>query len=144
MHSKLIKLLTDCANDSAHDLLHGRDPSSYADKLLKHAELVTWHQDGELRALVAFYANDAESGIAFVTMVAVDPEHRRSGIASTLLTAALSIMSSRGYRKCRLEVTADNVRALHLYLSMGFSEISRNGQSLTLETNLEIATPASK
>ena len=140
MRRQITKLLADCANDRDGDLLRGRNLAAYVEKLLSQAELLAWHRDGELGALVAFYANDPEGELAFITMIAVSPGYRGKGLGRDLLASSLSIMSARGFRKCRLEVAPENVRAVGLYLSLGFTEVSRSEQALVLEVTLRTAS----
>lgn len=139
MRGEIIKLLADCADASGGDLLHGRDPHAYVEKILKSAEVLTWHQGGSLRALVAFYANDPEGKLAFVTLLAVGPDHQGKGVARSMLTSCLSIVSTRGFRKCRLEVAIGNERALRFYNSLGFIEVTRNQRVFILEMDLKAA-----
>ncbi|MBR1390173.1 MAG: ribosomal protein S18-alanine N-acetyltransferase [Lachnospiraceae bacterium] len=55
-----------------------------------------------------------------VTNVAVHPEHRRKGIARTLLEKLLTSAGDRGAAHMILEVRQSNQAAIRLYESMGF------------------------
>lgn len=56
-----------------------------------------------------------------VNNLAVLPEHRRSGVASALLTRALADAAARGATRATLEVRASNEPALRLYERFGFA-----------------------
>ena len=56
--------------------------------------------------------------------IAVRPDHRRRGLARSLLTAALADAAGSGADRM-LEVSADNPGALAFYAAAGFTEIDR-------------------
>ena len=55
-----------------------------------------------------------------ITVVAVDPEHRRRGLGRTLLDALLQRSRAAGACQATLEVASDNTAALGLYSDQGF------------------------
>lgn len=61
----------------------------------------------------------------------------RCGIGSRLLTALLEAARQRGSNKIGLYVNADNVSALNIYLSAGFSVIDSQGGQYYMERVLE-------
>ena len=50
----------------------------------------------------------------------VHPEHRRKGVASSLMDTAFGLLEEKGYKKITLEVGVTNHVAQKLYLSKGF------------------------
>jgi ribosomal-protein-alanine N-acetyltransferase len=62
----------------------------------------------------------AIAGEAEVLTLAVEPAHRRRGVARDLLQAGLDLAILAGAETCFLEVAADNVAALGLYRAAGF------------------------
>jgi len=52
--------------------------------------------------------------------LAVHEAHRREGIATTLLTQAISVLEGQGVRAVKLEVRETNDSAIDLYQSEGF------------------------
>jgi len=60
---------------------------------------------------------------AYLELIAVDPQHQRSGIGSALLTDAREIAKSRGIHRIELDVIGINEGARHFYSSQGFSEL---------------------
>lgn len=61
---------------------------------------------------------------AHVVTLAVDPAHRRHGIARRLMDALIYEAKQRGATRVTLEVRVHNTPAQNLYLSMGFRTIA--------------------
>ncbi|MFC0336577.1 ribosomal-protein-alanine N-acetyltransferase [Kushneria avicenniae] len=68
-------------------------------------------------AVIAFGPFDLE-----LEMIAVDPQHRRSGLAGRLIEAMIDEGSGRGMERVLLEVRASNEAARALYARHGFAE----------------------
>ncbi|BCI61622.1 ribosomal protein S18-alanine N-acetyltransferase [Solibaculum mannosilyticum] len=60
-----------------------------------------------------------------IANVAVFPEARRLGVASSLLRAAVDYAHSHGICRMTLEVRPSNIPALKLYEAFGFVEVGR-------------------
>jgi ribosomal-protein-alanine N-acetyltransferase len=69
----------------------------------------------------------AIAGEAEVLTLAVEPSHRRRGVARALLRAGLTQAAASGAEEVFLEVAADNVAALALYRAEGFREAGHRG-----------------
>ncbi|WP_205475273.1 ribosomal protein S18-alanine N-acetyltransferase [Nocardioides sp. SYSU D00038] len=63
--------------------------------------------------------------IAELQRIAVDPAHRRRGLATALLDAALTRARAEGADRLLLEVREDNAAALSFYGARGFVEVDR-------------------
>ncbi|MFC7492861.1 MULTISPECIES: GNAT family N-acetyltransferase [unclassified Nocardioides] len=63
--------------------------------------------------------------IAELQRIAVDPAHRRHGLASALLDAVLAAARAGGADRLLLEVREDNAGALAFYAARGFVEVDR-------------------
>ena len=61
---------------------------------------------------------------AEVLTLAVDPAHRRRGLARRLLDHALEALRQRGTISCFLEVAIDNQAARGLYAGAGFTQVA--------------------
>lgn len=57
---------------------------------------------------------------AEILTLAVHPDHRRQGLARTLLTGARTLLGPYGVDRLLLDVAADNTGAISFYESMGF------------------------
>ena len=60
---------------------------------------------------------------AYIELIATDPDHRRSGIGSALLTDARDISKSLGINRIELDVIASNEGARQFYSREGFLEL---------------------
>jgi len=69
----------------------------------------------------------AIAGEAEVLTLAVEPSHRRQGVARALLEAALDLAAAAEAETCFLEVAADNAAALALYRAAGFEQAGHRG-----------------
>ena len=67
----------------------------------------------------------AIAGEAEVLTLAVEPTHRRQGVARALLEAGLAQAVVMGAEEVFLEVAADNPAALALYRQAGFEQAGR-------------------
>jgi len=74
---------------------------------------------------VGFIGVDEIAGEAFVDDLAVSPEHRRRGIASTLIARAEAGAILRGCVKIHLECRESNEAALRLYETRGYRRVGR-------------------
>lgn len=60
------------------------------------------------------------SGAGSIQNIGVVPGHRGLGLGSVLIARALRGFAEQNLARATLEVTADNVRAVHLYQRLGF------------------------
>jgi len=94
--------------------------------LLPPVKGYVWVEDGKIVGNINLIPVRIEHQRAFlIANVAVHPDHRRRGIASTLTEAALALAESRGIRRTALQVDADNLEAQSLYRPYGFIEKAR-------------------
>lgn len=76
-------------------------------------------------ALVGYAAVSLVADVAELQRIAVDPGHRRSGVATGLLAAVVDLARTAGLDRLLLEVREDNAGALAFYVDRGFVEIDR-------------------
>jgi ribosomal-protein-alanine N-acetyltransferase len=69
----------------------------------------------------------AIAGEAEVLTLAVEPSHRRCGVARALLQAGLAQAAAAGAETAFLEVAADNAGAVSLYREAGFEQVGHRG-----------------
>ena len=60
----------------------------------------------------------------FLMDFAIDPQKQGKGLSKKLLHRMIFKLRQKGYKKMRLAVTRDNIKAFNLYKSMGFKGIS--------------------
>jgi len=71
---------------------------------------------------VAFVTCEVLGKTGWISQVAVVQEHRRSGLAHTLLIQALARFQKAGCTEAALHVNANNARAAAVFLDVGFSQ----------------------
>jgi mycothiol synthase len=79
-------------------------------------------RDGE--TLVGYCWLKIEAGIGEFYVVGVDPDRQGEGLGRHLMAAGFARLAARGIRTAGLYVDADNVAAVGLYRSLGFSDHS--------------------
>jgi [ribosomal protein S18]-alanine N-acetyltransferase len=70
----------------------------------------------------------AVAEVSELQRIAVDPAHRRSGLATRLLEEVIVIARREGADRLLLEVREDNAGALAFYAARGFTEIDRRAR----------------
>ena len=95
-------------------------PQEFSD--LMNQTGVFWGVDHEKRG---FIMARAVGGEAEILTLAVDPDHRRQGVARDLVNNVLHTCPMLEARHLFLEVAADNDAASHLYEGLGFIEVGR-------------------
>jgi ribosomal protein S18 acetylase RimI-like enzyme len=65
----------------------------------------------------------------YVSRVGVDPAMRGRGFGREIVEAAIDKARKEGFERVRLDVCADNHRAIHLYESMGFEVVARSASA---------------
>lgn len=117
------QLLTDLIYQQ-NSLLNGsliKQPvDEYVEKIMRNANIITHSIQGQLAGFIAYYCNDPQRGLAFLTMLCVAPEHRGKGIGSNLISYSICDIKSKGFKRYELEVNENNLPALQLYKNAGF------------------------
>ncbi len=108
---------------------------AYAEKLVRVGRRYEAWAEGQLVGLVAGYLDDPAAG--FISSVSVIPSWKRKGIGNALLAAFITHACVAGIRTVRLEVYRENDAALRLYRTLGFSEVNRSGDTLTMFMELD-------
>jgi len=94
--------------------------SMFASELAKPSSICLGAFDLETDELAGYLVISRYVDAWHVMNVAVAPEHRRQGIATTLLERLFELTAGRGHRGYTLEVRVSNVGAVALYGRLGF------------------------
>ena len=68
-------------------------------------------------------SQSTDDGETDVMNVAVHPDHRRKGIAESLIDTLIAELKNRGGHALMLEVRASNAPAIALYEKLGFTQV---------------------
>ena len=96
--------------------------SMFAGELAKPSSISLGAFDPETDELVGYLIISRYVDAWHVMNVAVDPSHRRRGIATRLLERLFELTKSDGRRGYTLEVRVSNEGAITLYESLGFEQ----------------------
>ena len=92
-----------------------------AEKWHAHAEFCTCRDEGlRLVGLIVFYANQPETGLAYIPHVYVSKGFRGRSLFSKMLSYIKNEIRPKGFSVIRLEVNADNYSAQKAYVRNGF------------------------
>jgi [ribosomal protein S18]-alanine N-acetyltransferase len=94
--------------------------SMFAGELTKPSSICLGAFDGETKALLGYLIISRYVDAWHVMNVAVAPEHRRRGIAGSLLERLFELTAGDGRRGYTLEVRVSNISAIKLYERAGF------------------------
>lgn len=114
-----------CARLHALAFAHGWSALDFEGLIAAPAAFGDAALDGRSGALLGFVLSRGAAGEAEVLTVAVDPAHRRRGIARRLLARHLDRLAAAGIGTLFLEVEAANAAARALYAATGFAEVGR-------------------
>ena len=120
MNEKITALLEDL-NSLHNKRLLEIDIDCYVEKIIKNAAILCHFDRGNLEAFIAYYCNDPQKETSYLTMLAVSPQAQRKGLGRRLLQFVIENLKSTGFRHLWLEVLKDNVKAIQLYESAGFT-----------------------
>jgi len=98
----------------------------YSQKLANDAENIFLTANGMPIAHAAFYCNDRNTKVAFVSSLSVRAEFRGKGAGEFLINTVIQNCAATGMESVRLEALDQNPRAITFYRKLGF-EINNFG-----------------
>lgn len=121
-----------CDKDFIPPISSRVDLREYSRKLHDHSERITVTVDGNLAGLLCIYANDSQTSVSYISLVAVLKGYRRLGLGNALVEKAVSLSQRKGMSSIKLEVGKDNTAAQHLYRKFGFIVEKENDLTLLM------------
>lgn len=100
---------------------------AYFDKLIRLGRCFVAEEEGVIRGVVGFYANNLETHEGFLSVLAVDQSLRRQGVGRNLCKLMFDECKAARMEKIFGYVVKDNCAALEFYKSIGF-RIVGNGR----------------
>lgn len=134
----LMEFLQKVDKDFTPYLSQKTDLSAFGDRLLNHANLfVSKDEKGEIKGLVALYANDFVKKYAYIPLLAVAPEYRKQGIARMLMNEAIDYVRELGSEKIQvIGIHTSNPIAFDFYKELGFRLLDESNNREYLELHL--------
>lgn len=118
--TKLVELL-EVFGDLLPDPLSERvDISSYADKLQRNAEICLAYHRGVIVGFLTMYANDYETGMAHIPIIAVLDDFQGKGIGKVLISRSVALARQKKMQELWLTVDRNNHMAQHVYSELRF------------------------
>ncbi len=116
----------------------GWNPEGYADKLIEKADiLVETDENGRIIGLIAGYLNQEELG--FISMLVVDPQYRRLGVAELLCCRMHQLAKVRVILRMQGEIRESNRACQMLARKLGYHKLKENNRwELLLDDTLEV------
>lgn len=116
----LIQSLVETANHTVYGHLIQTDIAQYVNKIYENATIISIVQHKSLYAFIAYYDNDPDKEMAYLTMLIVNQKHQGLGYGKNLIHTAINNLKSQGFKRFKLEVKNDNLPAMNLYKKIGF------------------------
>ena len=104
-----------------------------------HVVLAENRLDDNPMGFIAYYANDSEKRVAFISMIAVLPQYRNEHVGTSLINYCISDCIKRGMKVLKLEVAKTNKEARIFYMKRNFKKESETtSSSLFLQKNIDL------
>jgi ribosomal protein S18 acetylase RimI-like enzyme len=118
--AEIAEHLSRCDADFVPPLSGRFEIKDYAEKIASKATRFEAWSGVTLAGFVAFYCNDQEKHIAYITSVSVLRNWTGKGIAYRLMKQCIEHAKALGMRQISLEVASGNTSAIKLYEKIGF------------------------
>lgn len=96
------------------------DKSIVAEKFATVGKFIELSNNNETIGFAAFYCNDNEHHIGFLSMIAVLPKYRHMGMGKKIMDIVCEVSRKNGMKSCMLQVRKDNIAACAFYKDLGF------------------------
>lgn len=136
MITEHIKALLAESNSFGEDLIASSKIDGYAEKICNNANIICIYREGKLAGFIAYYDNNIDHGIGYLTMLVIAKEHRSKGFGKLLLESSLRDLKNKKFIKYRLEVLKKNKKTLDLYVKYGFVRMEDRGKVWLMEADL--------
>lgn len=135
--NELIRLLEDCDNDFIPKLSSRVNISDYSKKLLDKAEINSLVSGNKIVGIVAFYCNDFENKIAFISSLCVNKSYRGFGLSKRLIDTVIEFAKNKNFKFIRLEVGIANYKARKLYEKFNFYTIDKKEDTIIMQYEIK-------
>lgn len=115
----------------SEDGLYPLEPAAvpaYVDKIVRGATILSVRSGDVLQAFLAFYCNDPQRRVGYLSMLLVHRDHRQKGLAALLVEESVRRLRHMDFYKYRLEVHRENVSAIRLYERLGFERTGEESE----------------
>lgn len=99
------------------------DIEDYSKKLLNKAECYIYEEKENIRGFVAFYANNYDSKVAYLSIILVDHKFRGKGVGNKLIERMEKCCRKKGFEKIKMEMSSGKEGLKKWYLDKGYSTV---------------------
>lgn len=110
--------------------------SNLAIKFAKNAVFISILDNEKVVGYAAFYCNNLESKMAFLSMIIIDRDYQGKGCGHMLMDKVCQIAHENGMHSIRLNVANRNINAIRFYEKIKFSIISKSETIMIMEKDL--------
>ena len=135
---KIKLVLGECANTFYNKAIcNEKVIDNLADKYNRYAEFYCCFTEDIIIGCIAFYSNDENKHIGFLSMIIVKKEYQAKGVGKKLLGLCIEKCIQRGMEKLRLEVNKNNINAINFYKKIDGIIIGEKEDSFIMEIMLK-------
>lgn len=103
----------------------------YSNKLNNNAECYVMINKGKEIGFMAFYANNINCCLGYVSLIGIKENYRCKGYGHQLLNYCCTYLKRIGMKKVQLEVSESNIAAIQFYKKNGFKRNKKASQQKT-------------
>ena len=142
--SELLSFLREIDPDTLPPLSSRVVLEDYATKLASHAVCVVARVGAEIVGFYGGYCNDFESRLGYLSLQAVVPSYRGTGLGERLLICMIDAARELGMCELLLETSAENKAARSLHEKHGFREVEDDRPATSGSIYMRLALSASE
>ena len=109
----------------------------YNNKIIKNATIYGVKVENDIVAIIAYYRNDYETNIAYLTYLCVNSKYRKNNLATKLLNIMVNDCIEKNFKIIRLETDKQNNIARKFYEKKGFIEYNEFNNSVFYEKKIK-------
>lgn len=119
-YNKNLAFLQKVDRDFPIPLSSKQNLQEYAQKITEYATICAIEDDGNIIAAAIGYTEHLPEKMAYLAVVATVPDYRGRGLAAKCVKQFITQCQSKQIPAVHLYTAVDNIRAIHMYESMGF------------------------
>ena len=112
------------------------DLEQFAEKILSFGEVYAYCEEEKILGLIAFYANDKEKRIAYLTYICVNEKNRVKGMGLQMMDWMRKVCMEKGMKKIRLSTNVKNKNAQRFYENQGYQKIESSADEYVYELKI--------
>lgn len=112
------------------------DITKFSEKIYHNAAQYWVFNNEKKIGFMAVYFNHPTREFGYITTISIIKEFQGIGLGKRLLEEAISHASENGFKKIRLQVHSNNIKAQNLYTKNGFEMLENDGLYRLMSINI--------